>query len=192
MSKHKHINTKERRNFLKKMVGAGCASLTLTPFLSTVTNLGLLNAAAAANRPIYSLANPSDYKALVCIMLSGGNDSFNMLVPYDQTSYDHYKQRRGGVYNAATNPSGIALERDDLRPLNTVLPDPDGKQYAVHPQMPRIEGLFNDERALSFIANVGTLTEPGLNFTTYKNNTISRPYNLFSHSDQIKSWHTVK
>jgi len=170
------------------MVGAGCASLTATPLLSTITNLSLLNASASANRSIYAMNNPSNYKALVCIMLFGGNDSFNMLVPYDQTSYDHYKQRRGEVYDVATNPSGIALERNKLHQLDTVLPSPDGKQYAVHPNMPKIAGLFNDERTLSFIANVGTLTHPGLNSSNYANANL--PYNLFSHIDQAKTWQT--
>ena len=75
MSHHHHT----RRGFLHQL-GLGCASVGATSLLSSITNLGLINAAVAANRPIYA-PKSGNYKALVCIMLSGGNDSYNMLVP---------------------------------------------------------------------------------------------------------------
>jgi len=41
-------------------------------------------------------AKVSDYKALVCLFLNGGNDSFNMLVPRQQSAYNEYATARGG------------------------------------------------------------------------------------------------
>ena len=189
MGIHKHINIHDRRNFLKNMVGAGCASLTLSPFLSTITNLNLLNAAASANQKIYA---PSNYKALVCVMLSGGNDSYNMLVPSGDSAdfgseYDEYKEAR----------STIALPQSDLIDLNPITIDPMGRQFGLHKNLPRIQSLFNgtpennfEDRHLSFIANVGTLTEQGLTVNSYNDGSKSKPYQLFSHSDQSESWQT--
>jgi len=148
MSNHKHINLNNRRNFLRKMVGAGCSALTLNPFLSTLTNLGLMNASAAANRPIYS-CDGSDYKALVCIMLVGGNDSFNMLVPYDQLQYNAYEDLRGGVHDpdrdsTTHNLTGMALDRSELNELHPVnTSDLMGRQFGLHPKMSKIRHLFN-------------------------------------------------
>ena len=62
----------------------GCAALGVTPLYSGITNLGLINAAAAANRTVGASGG---YKALVCLMLQGGNDSFNMLVPKGQSTH---------------------------------------------------------------------------------------------------------
>jgi uncharacterized protein (DUF1501 family) len=65
-----------RRNFIKN---AGCAAMGSTTLLSTLTNLTSLNGALGAD--LLKSAPPTDYKAMVCILLSGGMDSFNMLVP---------------------------------------------------------------------------------------------------------------
>jgi uncharacterized protein (DUF1501 family) len=35
-----------------------------------------------------------DYRALVCVFLFGGNDSFNMLVPRSDAEYDVYQTSR--------------------------------------------------------------------------------------------------
>jgi uncharacterized protein (DUF1501 family) len=72
----------------------------------------LVGAAAAAQlgtlgRLAYA-ANGDDYKALVCVLLAGGADSFNMLVPYDQTRYGDYAGVR----------ADLALPHADLLPLN--------------------------------------------------------------------------
>ena len=97
MAKHKHT----RRQFLGRMM-MGCASVGVTSLFSGITNLGLINAAAAANRSFIRPDN--DYKALVCIMLQGGNDSFNMLVPSGTSEYQEYADAR----------SNLALPQADL------------------------------------------------------------------------------
>ena len=73
-------NPLSRRNFIKQ---TSCAAIGTTTLMSTLTNLKFLNAAAIANS---STIIGGDYKALVCILQSGGNDSHNMLVP---VSYTH-------------------------------------------------------------------------------------------------------
>ena len=66
-----------RRKFLGQ---ASCAAVGVSTLYNSIINLKALNAAAMAN----SVVLGGDYKALVCIFLSGGNDSFNMLIPRGQ------------------------------------------------------------------------------------------------------------
>src|SRR5262245_5901579 len=58
-----------RRKFLRQ---SGC-SLTAAALIAGMERFTLIDA----------LAQADDYKALVCIFLFGGNDSNNMIIPYD-------------------------------------------------------------------------------------------------------------
>jgi len=160
-----------RRRFLK-MLGVGCPSVGMTSLLSGISNMNLLAATTAANLPLYT---NSEYKALVCIMLSGGNDSFNMLVPNDADSYDEYAAVR----------TNLAVPRQELlsiSPLNTP-----NKNFGLHPKLVNIHQLFNLSKA-SFICNVGSLLKP-TTLSDY-NAGLNLPIGLFSHSDQNKHWQT--
>ena len=86
----------------RKFIGqASCASIGYATLLSSLINLKAINAAAISNS---SVLGGEDYKALICIMQSGGNDSFNMLLPRDQSAYNTY----------ATTRSNLAIERDEI------------------------------------------------------------------------------
>ncbi|MEE9373627.1 MAG: DUF1501 domain-containing protein [Saprospiraceae bacterium] len=170
MNHHYHHS---RRRFLEQL-GLGCASVGATSLLSGITNLGLINAAVAANKPVYkSLAG--NYKAIVCIMLSGGNDSYNMLVPKGDAEHAEYAAVR----------TNIALDKNTLRPINPI--NSIGKELGLHPNLENIQGLFEDGDA-AFIANVGALVQP-TTVTEFKNAT-HNPVGLFSHSDQKLHWQT--
>lgn len=170
MSKH-HKHT--RREFLGR-VTMGCASIGVTSLLSGITNLGLMNAAAAANRPLFRPKN--NYKALVCVMLQGGNDSFNMLVPKGSAEYNEYATIRGG----------LALAQNDLLPINPT--NISGMEFGLHPSLPNVQSLFENGNA-AFISNVGALVEP-TSVSGYLNDTANLPIGLYSHIDQRKHWHT--
>jgi uncharacterized protein (DUF1501 family) len=122
-------------------------------------------------------APAADYQALVCILLAGGADSFNMLLPYDQARYDGYAAMR----------SDLALNRNDVLPLDYL--GPDSRQMAVHPGLNEVRDLF-DSGDLAFIANVGSLAEP-TDRTGYDAGTVRLPLGLFSHADQIAQWQTA-
>ncbi|MEL6192720.1 MAG: DUF1501 domain-containing protein [Bacteroidota bacterium] len=166
---HKKYN---RRSFLSDM-GKACTGMGATAFLSGLTNLGLMNAAAAANRSIFHPNN--EYKALVCILLHGGNDSYNMLMPRGIDEHKGYEEIRGEA----------AIPREEILPITAL--NPDGKEYGVHPNLPGIKALF-DQRKLSFIANVGTLVRP----TSMNDFRLGQhlPKRIFSHSDQQEQWQT--
>lgn len=163
----------DRRAFLRRMqaVLAGGAAFALLPQLHLIGQ-----AVAAEPQP------GDDYKALVCIFLFGGSDSFNMLVPHESGEYQAYLASRGGVYDAATNPTGLAYARDALVPAV----DANGKTWGLNPACSAMRPLF-DRGELAFLANVGPLVEP-----VTKADVISQlkrlPTNLYSHNDQQRLW----
>ena len=155
-----------RRRFLGT---ASCAALGTTTMFNTLLNLGMTNALSAAPKS-------GGYKALVCILLAGGNDSFNMLVPNAGTAYNEY----------STSRSNLALLQSDLLPLNFT--DGQGRTFGVHPSMPEVQSLFNSGK-LAFLANIGTLVEPTTQ-AQLQNGSVSLPKGLLSHADQIQQWQT--
>jgi uncharacterized protein (DUF1501 family) len=70
-----------RRNFIGQV---SCAALGYSTMLSSLVNLKAINAAALANSAI---AGAGEYKALVCVLLGGGNDAFQMLLARSQAEY---------------------------------------------------------------------------------------------------------
>ena len=120
----------------------------------------------------------SDFKALVCIFLFGGNDSFNMLIPRSTAEYNIYKSSR----------QNMAIDKPDLLSINPL--SPDGSQYGLHPSMSNLQSLF-ESGAASFVANVGPLIEPTTK-NQYKNSSTKLPPQLFSHNDQQNQWQTLR
>ncbi len=158
-----------RRQFLGQ---ASCAAISSTALFSTLLNLRMAGTAAAQS------GGGSDYKALVCLFLAGGNDSFNLLVPSGNAAHE-YPQ-----YQAIRQD--LALPQASLLPL-TPLNDP-GRTLGLHPSMAGLQGLFANGKA-AMVANVGTLVER-ITKAQYENGTVPVPLGLYSHSDQIQQWQT--
>jgi uncharacterized protein (DUF1501 family) len=155
-----------RRAFLKRAAALSILG-SAAPF---ALNLAAIGEAAAASA--------SDYKALVCIFLFGGNDYANTLIPYDQPSYDLYAALR----------STLALPRDQL--AGTVLAPSAalaaGRQYALAPTLAPLIPLF-DAGHLAALLNVGTLVQP-TSKSAYNAKSVPLPPKLFSHNDQQSYW----
>jgi uncharacterized protein (DUF1501 family) len=148
-----------------------CAGISSTPLFSTLLNLSLAGRAAAD-----SLSSNDDYRALVCLFLGGGNDSFNMLVPRSGLEYKEYKGSR----------RDLALASTDLLPLSGAAAN--HPELGLHPGMPELHALFQRGNA-AFIANVGSLVRP-ITLTDFKKRS-GLPRGLFSHSDQSGQWMTA-
>lgn len=185
---HKQLG---RRQFIGQASCAGLGSLT---FMNTLLNLKGIQSAAISNSAVAE--NFNDYKAIVCILLAGGNDSHNMLVPYDNSSYNAYVDARSGLYS----DGGLALGKPPVYNNGNLVVgsnlqagylsnySKNGKTFAIHPQMTRVKQLFENGR-LAFLANTGTKIIPNTTKSHYENNQFM-PLGLFSHSDQIQQWQT--
>lgn len=161
-----------RRQFLRNTV---CAAVGSTSIVRTLFDLGSVNAAAAATLPRGSRA-ATDYKALVCLFLYGGNDSNNLLVPSSGSDYLGYASGRGV----------LALPQAALLPIAPATSD--GRTWGLHPAMPGLQGLFAQHR-MALLANVGPLVAP-LTRDQFLNGSVAAPPQLFSHSDQQVHWQT--
>jgi uncharacterized protein (DUF1501 family) len=152
-----------RREFLKTSCCSAAAGFAAASF----SRFGLVNALAQTT---------TDYKALVCVFLFGGNDCNNMVIPFGSAAYNSYKSARGG----------LALAQNQLLPIN---PPSVGAPFAFHPRFTSLQSLFNSQQ-LAVLANVGTLIQP----TTpaqFQNGGAPLPINLFSHSDQEAQMQTA-
>lgn len=170
-----------RRQFLGS---ASCAALGSMGMLSTLLNLKLASTASAAG--LGNDPGGDDYRALVCVFLSGGNDSFNMILPRGGSAYDEYAAVRGD----------LALPASSLLPLSPL--NYSAKDLGTHPglrdfqtpggsSLPGLRSLFESGKA-AFVCNLGTLVRP----ITQADFLAERhlPLGLFSHSDQIEQWQT--
>jgi uncharacterized protein (DUF1501 family) len=156
-----------RRAFLKRAGAVSAVAGGATPF---VMNLAAIGEAAAATA--------SDYKALVCIFLFGGNDYGNTVVPYDQARYDLYAAQRGAI--------ALARPTLDATLLNPTNPLAGGLQYALSPDLAPLLPVFDGGR-LAVMMNVGTLIEP-VTKAQYQARSVRLPPKLFSHNDQQSFW----
>lgn len=168
----KNISFLSRRQFIRQ---AACAAVGTTALSSTIRDLRFMNAAMAQS-------NVTDYKALVCIFLAGGNDSNNLIIPTIQSEWDTYASIRTPVLAI---PLTGTLN-------NTVIPitsaNPDGHGYGFHPACPQLASLFQNHR-LAVLFNTGTLAYP-MTRTEYNSFPQKRPPQLFSHADQVTQWQT--
>jgi uncharacterized protein (DUF1501 family) len=127
----------------------------------------------------------TDYKALVCLFLFGGNDSWNMFLPTSDAEYNAYLNSRGG-----TNSGSLAIDQSALVPVTLGTPDPSGVTYGFHPSMPEMATLFQNGQ-LAVVVNVGPLIQPTTKIQ-YQQNTVTLPPQLFSHNDQQDQWNSLK
>jgi uncharacterized protein (DUF1501 family) len=166
---------RQRRRFLRAAAAGGIAyAFGRTP--------GTVYAQMAGGGPF------PDYKAMVCLFLFGGNDSWNMVVPSSTAEYNAYFASRGGG-----TASSLAIERSALLPINPLTPDPTGATYGLHPSMTGVQSLFNSGRA-AVVANVGPLIRPTTKAQYQGAATSGHPLppQLFSHNDQQDQWHSLR
>lgn len=171
----------DRRAFLRRSLHTALGGVGL------YTALGNLRVLAAAAQP---RGGGSDYRALVCVFLFGGNDSINTVMPWSAGQYNDYRSSRQQLIASG----GLAFEQaqiqaQSLNALANGLPG-DGGSYGLHPALSGLRGLFNQGKA-AIVANVGTLLYP-VTRPQYQAGTMPVPPQLFSHSDQSVFWQTSR
>jgi uncharacterized protein (DUF1501 family) len=158
----------ERRAFLRRL----SALSMLGPAAPWALQLGALSEAAAATA--------TDYKALVCVFLFGGNDHANTIVPFDVGSYTALSQIRPNLILPQES-----LASNQLRPGT---PLANQRVYALAPGLEPLVPLFH-AKELAVLLNIGTLIEPTTK-AQYHAKSVRLPPKLFSHNDQQAFWQT--
>ena len=160
-----------RRDFIR----LSCCSTAGAALATGMGRFGLVNA----------YAQGPTYKALVCIFLFGGNDGNNTVIPFDAPGYSAYLAARG---DSTQNNGQLGLPQGTLLPITPGANPQPYTAFALHPQMPSIQNLFNSGKA-ALVANVGTLVQP-LTKAQYQAHSLPVPAALFSHADQQNQWQT--
>jgi uncharacterized protein (DUF1501 family) len=163
-------NQASRRAFLKRASALGMAGVA-APWA-----INLLSIAEAA------AATATDYKALVCVFLYGGNDYANTLIPYDAANYALYQQFRPTLAYARDALTATALT------TSTPVLDSAGasRQYALAPELAPLLPIFNAGH-MGMMMNVGPLVQP-TSKAQYQARSVPLPPKLFSHNDQQSIW----
>ncbi|MEM1025612.1 MAG: DUF1501 domain-containing protein [Myxococcota bacterium] len=151
-------------------------------FLLRSGGLGL--AGSLARLPLARTARADeteDYRALVCVYLSGGMDNWDTVIPYDATAYAEYERHRRSFLSAYTTP----------RDPSTLVPFAAGdsfgsRQFALPSEMAGLVQLYAEGKA-AIVGNVGPLLEP-VTRASYADQTARLPSRLFSHNDQASTW----
>jgi len=178
-----------RRQFLRH---AGAMASLLGPTAAPLAlNLAAIGAASAQAAP--------DYKAVVCLFLFGGNDALNMVLPTDNASWTNYSAVRNQAPDSiallapGTTPNTGAAAASPAR-LGGVLPivpaNAQGRSFALHPVMGSLQQLFNADKRLAIVPNIGPLVMPTTK-AQYALSSHPKPANLFSHNDQQNTWQAL-
>jgi uncharacterized protein (DUF1501 family) len=167
-----------RRDFLRR---TACSSVACATSGALFGQLSLMNSLLASTAACPAYPPVSDYKALVCLFLVGGNDSFNLLIPSDAARHATYSTSRSGG-----PPLGMAIDASTLIPVHPTTLDNAGDTYGLHPSCPELATIFEAGK-LAFVVNTGTLLQP-TNKTLYQTPGTPLPPQLFSHADQQGQW----
>ncbi len=174
--------TFSRREFLRQAACAG-VGLGLTTMVNQLAPLRLASAALAQQ-------DLNDYKALICIFLSGGNDSNNLLVPMGSSASSDlradYEAGRGqlalseGMHSLNLANSGTAFNKFHGGSVHSM---------GLHPSAPELATMFNSGD-LALVCNVGSLAFPIESRQDLVDGRVVLPPSLYSHSDQVMQWQT--
>jgi len=160
-----------RRQFLRTASMASMAGFYVSPFFLELNSLAAMAQGTAT----------SDYRALVCVYLQGGNDGHGTVIATDSDSYSAFVAARQGA-------PGLAYPMSELLPITLKTPQ-SGRTFALNPALTGVQDLFNAGRA-AIIANTGTLVVPASK-TQVNNNSVPLPDSLFSHFDQTAAWQAI-
>jgi uncharacterized protein (DUF1501 family) len=165
----KHHQT--RRQFLRAASMASMAGFYVSPFLLELNSLAAMAQGSGG----------SDYRALVCIYLQGGNDGHGTVIATDPESFTAFTQARSGA-------PGLAYPMSELLPITLNTPQA-GRTFALNPYLTGVQNLFNAGRA-AIVANTGTLVTPATK-TQINANSVVLPDSLYSHFDQTAAWQAI-
>lgn len=163
--------SQSRRQFLRTASMASMAGFYVSPFFVELNSLAAMAQGSGT----------SDYRALVCVYLQGGNDGHGTVIATDPGSFAAFTAARQGA-------PGLAYPMSELLPIMLKTPQ-SGRTFALNPSLTGVQNLFNAGRA-AVIANSGTLVVPSTK-AQINNNSVPLPDSLFSHFDQTAAWQAI-
>ncbi len=186
-----------RRKFMQYLAAGGAAGT-----FGSVSQLAMMKQAVAAEPGF------SEYKALVCVFMLGGNDGFNMLIPSDASHADYEAIRAAlavqkndlglssissDLHNGTMGEAGANLYNVDLTQVKAYTKgfydlNSKGIKLGVNGVMPEFAQLVMDDK-LSIIANSGNMVAP-VTRDQIKNETANLPLFLFAHNHQQRALQT--
>jgi uncharacterized protein (DUF1501 family) len=173
-----------RREFLIK---SGCA-LSMAALATQARHFGMMSALAQTVDDSRTPEGGGDYRALVCIFMAGGNDGNNMVVPnHNDGNLSNYT-----AYSTARAAQGLAIPQNQLLPIT--VPRMNNLSYGLHPSFGAVTGGINNGihelwslGKIAVVTNTGTLVRPTTK-AQYQTASHPKPYQLFSHSDQVSQY----
>src|SRR5271154_2647442 len=111
-----------RRDFVR----SSCCTAAALGVATNFSRFGLIHALAQST---------TDFRALVCIFLFGGNDSNNLLVPNDSSASTGYPN-----YFNVRNGAGIALAQNTLLPILSKPAQNGSTSFGLHPNAGELQG----------------------------------------------------
>lgn len=157
-----------RRRFLGQSTQAASAAA-----LASVGVLGLTGPARAA---------VSDYKALVCLFLAGGNDGTNMVIPLDAARNAQYVRVRSASGLALTGSKLMSPRQAALQAASVTADQP----FAFNSALGALDQWYGQGK-VAVMLNIGNLRRP-LTKAEYLAGG-QTPGELFSHPDQQNQAH---
>ena len=160
-----------RRQFLRTASMASMAGFYASPFLLELNSLAAMAQASSS----------TDYRALVCVYLQGGNDGHGTVIATDPTSFSQFTKARSGA-------PGLAYPLSELLPIKPKTSQ-QGRTFGLNPALTGVQNLFNQQRA-AVVCNTGTLITPATK-DQINANSVKLPDSLFSHFDQTAAWQSI-
>lgn len=186
MKTQPHFNI-SRRCFLRRTAPFALGASAMS---NCIRDLFLIDSAMAFTTPA------TDYKALVCIFLGGGNDSNNLIIPTVPAEYQTYFTERTPVL-AIPNTDGSSPARalQLTKAAGGAYIDPAGHEFGLNPAMWELAQMFNQTTGFDNLGNVAGVLNAGplvypMTKAQYKANSVAKPPQLFSHADQVTQWQT--
>jgi uncharacterized protein (DUF1501 family) len=165
------LSNQSRRQFLRTASMASMAGFYVSPIFVELNSLAAMAQGTAG----------TDYRALVCVYLAGGNDGHGTVIATDPESFAAFTSARSGA-------PGLAYPMNELLPITLQTPQT-GRTFALNPSLGGVQTLFNAGRA-AIVANTGTLIAPATK-TQINANSVPLPDSLFSHFDQTAAWQAI-
>ena len=168
---------KSKRQFIRSATGLSLAAGSLVASrLGSSLAVSLAGIAALASQSAHAAS--SEYRALVCLYLAGGNDAHNWVIPIDTSGFSDYVKARSNLAMPASSLANLAPS-----PRQAI-----GRIFGMPTDLAPMRDLY-ESRQMAVVANVGPLLRP--TSRAQYDAGAALPPKLYSHNDQASNWQSL-